>query len=187
MVIAKIQEWVAELDGLTKDIPEESKPTVYLGAVSFSGGHGFCGTFCNYAPLMAIHALNLADSLGEKGGVEIAMEQVIEWDPDIIFLNPGNMNLVLDDYEDNPDAIDSLRAVQNGDVYAQVNFNMFNTNMELAIVDAYYAGSIIYPEAFKDIDFTAKAEEIFNVMIGMDYLGILEANGLTFGPITIGE
>ena len=81
----------------------------------------------------------------------------------------------------------SLRAVQNGQVYAQVNFNMFSTNMELAIVDAYYAGTVIYPEAFKDVDFRAKAEEIFNVMIGMDYLGVLESNGLTFGPITIGE
>ena len=97
------------------------------------------------------------------------------------------MNLVMDDYEDNPDAIDSLRAVQNGQVYAQVNFNMFNTNMELAIVDAYYAGTVIYPDAFKDIDFRAKAEEIFNVMIGMDFLDILESNGLSFGPITIGE
>ena len=163
-VASAVEGWVAELDALTKDIPDSEKPSVYLGAVSFSGGHGFCGTFCNYAPLMAIHANNLADSLGEKGGVEIAMEQVIEWDPDIIFLNPGNMNLVMDDYEDNPDAIDSLRAVQNGQVYAQVNFNMFNTNMELAIVDAYYAGTVLYPEAFQGIDFNAKAEEIFNVI-----------------------
>lgn len=186
-VVAKIQEWNAELNALTKDIPDDQKPTVYLGAVSFSGGHGFCGTFCNYAPLMAINAVNLADSLGEKGGVEISMEQVIEWDPDIIFLNPGNMGLVNDDYEDNPDAIDSLRAVQEGRVYAQVNFNKYSTNMELAIVDAYYAGTIIYPEAFKDIDFAAKADEIFNVMIGMDFLDILEANGLGFGPITIGD
>ena len=77
--------------------------------------------------------------------------------------------------------------MQNGSVYSQVNFNYYSTNMELAIVDAYYAGSVIYPEAFRDVDFRAKAEEIFNVMIGRDYLGVLEENGLTFGPITIGE
>ena len=57
---------------------------------------------------------------------------------------------------------------------------------ELAIADAYYAGSIIYPEAFADVDFNAKAEEIFNTMIGMDYLKILDDNGYGFGPITIG-
>ncbi len=185
-VASAIEGWNAELNALTKDIPDSEKPSVYLGAVSFSGGHGFCGTYCNYAPLMAINALNLADALGEKGGVEIGMEQVIEWDPDIIFLNPGNMNLVNEEYAADPTAIDSLRAVQEGKVYAQVNFNYYSTNMELAIVDAYYAGTVIFPEAFKDIDFEVKAEEIFNTMIGMDYLDILEENGLGFGPVTIG-
>ena len=187
MVASKIEEWNAELNSLTKDIPDSEKPSVYLGAVSFSGGHGFCGTYCNYAPLIAINALNVADALGEKSGVEIAMEQVIEWDPDIIFLNPGNMNLVNEEYAADPTAIDSLRAVQEGQVYAQVNFNYYSTNMELAIVDAYYAGSVIFPEAFQGIDFTAKAEEVFNVMIGTDYLSVLEENGLSFGPVKIGE
>ena len=187
MVASQIETWNAELNELTKDIPDSEKPSVYLGAVSFSGGHGFCGTYCNYAPLIAINALNVADALGEKSGVEIAMEQVIEWDPDIIFLNPGNMNLVNEEYASDPTAIDSLRAVQEGRVYSQVNFNYYSTNMELAIVDAYYAGSVIFPEAFRGIDFAAKAEEVFNVMIGTDYLGVLEENGLSFGPVRIGE
>lgn len=182
-----IQEWVKELDELTKDIPEKDKPTVYPGAVSWSGGHGFTGTYCGYAPLDAIHAINLSDELGASDGVEVSMEQIIEWDPDIIFLNPGNMNLVNEDYAANGAAIDSLRAVKEGNVYAQVNFNYYWCNMELAIVDSYYAGTIIYPEAFKDVDFEAKAEEIFQTMIGMKYLDVLEENGVGFGPITIGE
>lgn len=182
-----IQEWVEELDELTKDIPDEDKPTVYPGAVSWSGGHGFTGTYCGYAPLDAIHAINLSDELGASDGVEVSMEQIIEWDPDIIFLNPGNMNLVNEDYAANGAAIDSLRAVKEGNVFAQVNFNYYWCNMELAIVDSYYAGTIIYPEAFKDVDFEAKAEEIFQTMIGMKYLDVLEENGVGFGPITIGE
>ena len=54
-------------------------------------------------------------------------------------------------------------------------------------IKPYYAGSVIFPEAFRDIDFAAKAEEVFNVMIGTDYLGVLEENGLSFGPVKIGE
>ena len=115
------------------------------------------------------------------------MEQILEWDPDVIFLNPGNMNLVNEDYAANPDAIDSLTAVQEGKVYAQVNFNYYWCNMELAIVDSYYAGSVLYPEAFADINFEEKAEEIFNTMIGMDYLDVLDENNYGFGTITIGE
>lgn len=182
-----IGEWVTELDELTKDIPDSEKPSVYPGAVSWSGGHGFTGTYCGYAPLDAIHAVNLSDELGASDGVEVSMEQILEWDPDIIFLNPGNMNLVNEDYAANGAAIDSLTAVKEGKVYSQVNFNYYWCNMELAIVDSYYAGTIIYPEAFKDIDFESRAEEIFQTMLGMKYLDVLEENGTTFGPITIGE
>ena len=182
-----ITGWVEELDTLTKDIPDEEKPTVYPGAVSWSGGHGFTGTYVNYAPLEAIHAISLPDELDATSGVEVSMEQILEWDPDVIFLNPGNMELVNEDYAANPDAIDSLTAVQNGKVYAQVNFNYYWCNMELAIVDSYYAGSVLYPEAFSNINFEEKAEEIFNTMIGMDYLDVLDENHYGFGTITIGE
>ena len=182
-----ITGWVEELDTLTKDIPDEEKPTVYPGAVSWNGGHGFTGTYVNYAPLEAIHAISLPDELDANSGVEVSMEQILEWDPDVIFLNPGNMNLVNEDYAANPDAIDSLTAVQEGKVYAQVNFNYYWCNMELAIVDSYYAGSVLYPEAFADINFEEKAEEIFNTMISMDYLDVLDENNYGFGTITIGE
>ena len=186
-VVNSITGWVEELDTLTKDIPDDEKPTVYPGAVSWSGGHGFTGTYVNYAPLEAIHAISLPDELNADSGVEVSMEQILEWDPDVIFLNPGNMNLVNEDYAANPDAIDSLTAVQNGRVYAQVNFNYYWCNMELAIVDSYYAGTVLYPEAFADINFEEKAEEIFNTMIGMDYLDVLDENNYGFGTITIGE
>lgn len=185
-VVESVRGWIKDLDDRTKDIPEEEKPRVYTGAVSWSGGHGFTGTYVDYAPLTAIHALNLADELNATDGVEVSMEQILEWDPDIIFLNPGNMGLVNEEYKADPAAIDSLKAVQAGDIYAQVNFNYYWCNMELAIVDAYYAGTVVYPEAFSDVDFEEKAEEIFNVMLGMDYLDILKDNGTPFDKITIG-
>ena len=186
-VAKSITGWVEELDTLTKDIPDEEKPTVYPGAVSWSGGHGFTGTYVNYEPLEGIHAISLPDELDATSGVEVSMDQILEWEPEVIFLNPGNLELVNEDYAANPNAIDSLTAVQNGKVYAQVNFNYYWCNMELAIVDSYYAGSVLYPEAFSNINFEEKAEEIFNTMIGMDYLDVLDENHYGFGTIRIGE
>lgn len=186
-VSTAIEGWVKDLDDRTKDIPDEDKPKVYTGAVSWSGGHGFTGTYVGYAPLEAIHAISVSDQLDAKDGVEVDMEQILEWNPDVIFLNPGNMELVNKDYAENGKAIDSLKAVKEGKVFAQVNFNYYWCNMELAIVDSYYAGTILYPEAFKDVDFEKKAEEVFNTMIGMDYLKILDENGYGFGKITIGK
>ncbi len=186
-VCKAIQGWIDDMNARTKDIPEEDKPTVYNGGMGFRGPHGFEGTSAKYPPFMAINAKNVADEADEKGAFLVDLEQVTVWDPDIIFLNPSNMYLVNEDYAKNAAFYDNLRAVKEGKLYSQVNFNYFSTNMELAIADAYYAGTIIYPEHFADVDFNTKAEEIFNTMIGMDYLRVLDDNGIGFGQMTIGE
>jgi iron complex transport system substrate-binding protein len=57
--------------------------------------------------------------------------------------------------------------------------------MEIAIADAYYAGKIIYPQQFSDIDPVEKADEIFEIMLGEPFYDKLAAGGLQFGKITI--
>lgn len=186
-VIESLDTWIADLTERTKDIPEESKPTVYTGALGFRGSHGFEGTSANFPPFKAVNAKNVADETGETGTFLVDLEKVAVWDPDYIFVNPNSMYLVNENYAVNASFYDNLTAVKEGKVFSLVSYNYFWTNQELAIVDAYFVGSTIYPEQFADVDFEAKAEEIFNVMLGQDYLEILENSGNGFGPITIGE
>lgn len=186
-VIASLDGWIEDLSNRTKDIPEESKPTVYTGALGFRGAHGFEGTSAKFPPFLAVNAKNVADETGEKGTFLVDLEKVAVWDPEYIFLNPGSMYLVNENYTVNADFYENLTAVKEGKVYSLVSYNYNYTNQELAIVDAYYVGSVIYPEQFADVDFEAKAEEIFNVMLGCDYLAVLQESGNGFGTITIGE
>ncbi|HHW08270.1 MAG TPA: iron ABC transporter substrate-binding protein [Clostridia bacterium] len=186
-VIDFIKECQADLDRRTRDIPEAEKPTVYVGAVSFRGAHGFEGTHANYPPLTAIHAKNVADETGEQGAFIVDLEKVIVWDPDIIFLNPTNMDLVNDHYGKNKAFYQSLKAVQNGQVYTQISYNYNWTNMEIAIANAYYAGKVIYPERFTDIDPVEKADEIFTVLLGQPFYDRLARDGMRFEQITLGE
>ena len=178
---------VTDIAGRSVEIPEDKKPAVYNGGMGFRGPHGFEGTSAQYPPFLAVNIKNVADATGEKGAFLVDLEQVTVWDPDIIFLNPSNMYLVNEDYAKNQAFYDNLRAVKEGKLYSQVSFNYFSTNMELAIADAYYAGIIVYPEQFSDVDFNKKAEEIFNTMVGMDYLKVLDDNGIGFGQVKIGE
>lgn len=186
-VITYIKECQKDLDDRTKDIPEEAKPTVYTGAVSFRGAHGFEGTYADYPPFTAIHAKNVVDETGESGALLVDLEKVTVWNPDIIFLNPTNMNLVNEDYGKNKAFYQGLKAVQQGEVYAQISYNYNWTNMEIAIADAYYAGKIIYPEQFSDIDPIEKADEIFTKMLGQPFYEKLAADGYKFDKITIGK
>ncbi|HHU17260.1 MAG: ABC transporter substrate-binding protein [Anaerovoracaceae bacterium] len=186
-VVNKIKGWQKDLHDRTKNIPDADKPTVYTGAVSFRGAHGFEGTYADYPPFTAINAKNVVDETGKSGALIIDLEQVTVWDPEIIFLNPANMNLINEDYTKNKLFYENLSAVQNGEVYSQIPYNYNWTNMEIAVADAYYAGKIIFPEQFSDIDPIKKADEIFNVMLGQSFYEKLAADGYRFEKITIGE
>ena len=176
-----------DLDDRTKDIPDSSKPSVYVGGVSFKGHHGFEGTEAGYGPFQLIGAKNLADTTGQNGAFNIDLEQVLSWDPDIIFLDFNGMNLIKEDYAKNPAYYNSLAAVQEGKVYSQISFRSSASNLETALADAYYAACVMYPEQFKDVDPVEKAGEIFEKLLGANPYEDLKEAGYEFRPIKIGE
>lgn len=176
-----------DLDDRTKAIPDSEKPSVYVGGVSFKGHHGFEGTEAGYGPFALIHAKNLADTTGQNGAFNIDLEQVLSWDPDIIFVDFNGMSLIKEDYARNPEYYNALTAVQEGKVYSQISFRSSASNLETALADAYYAACIIYPEQFKDVDPVAKAQEIFEELLGVNPYADLKEAGYEFRSIKIGE
>ena len=176
-----------DLDDRTRDIPDSGKPSVYVGGVSFKGHHGFEGTEAGYGPFALIHANNLADTTGQTGAFNIDLEQVLSWDPDIIFVDFNGMNLIKEDYAKNPDYYNSLAAVQEGKVYSQISFRSNASNLETALADAYYAACVMYPEQFADVDPVTKAQEIFENLLGVNPYDKLQEAGYEFRPIEIGK
>ena len=176
-----------DLDERTKDIPADEKPTVYVGGVSFKGHHGFEGTEAGYGPFALIGAKNLADTTGQSGAFNIDLEQVLSWDPDIIFVDFNGMDFINEDYARNPEYYNALAAVQAEKVYSQISFRSFASNLETALADAYYAACVMYPEAFQDVDPIAKAGEIFEMLLGVDPYADLKEAGYEFRNIQIGQ
>ena len=176
-----------DLDDRTADIPEEDKPSVYVAGVSFKGAHGFEGTEAYYGPFELIHANNLANTTDQTGAFDIDLEQVLTWDPEIIFLDFNGMSLINEDYADNPDYYQNLTAVKEGKVYSQISFRSSASNLETALADAYYAACIMYPEQVSDIDPVEKAGEIFTALLGTNPYEDLKEAGYEFRQITIGE
>ena len=97
------------------------------------------------------------------------------------------MDLVNEEYQNNKAFFNSLKAVQNGDVYTMPSTNSAGPNITYLLINAYFTGTILYPEQFKDINIEEKAGEIMEKMLGMNFFDQMESEGLYYGKITIGE
>ncbi|HIQ38640.1 MAG TPA: iron ABC transporter substrate-binding protein [Methanothermococcus okinawensis] len=163
-VIYFISNTLEDLNNRTKDIPEDEKPRVYVGSVGRKGGIGL--TICKYPPFVAVNARNVADELNKEGRILVSKEQILKWDPDVIFIDEGGLKIVLEDYRKNPEFYNSLKAFQNGEVYGLLPYNYYTTNIGTALADGYYIGKVLYPDRFKDIDPEKKADEIYTFLVG---------------------
>ena len=182
-----VNAMLLDLDERTKDVPEEEKLRAYAGAVTWNGRRGFGGTYSQFGIFEGIHALNLAENEDIEGFYEADFEKILIWDPDVIFLDPGNMDLVNEEYATNPNYFNSLRAVQEGKLYTLPSFNNAGTNFTYAFINAYFAGITLFPQEFEDIDIEEKAGEILTTFLGEDTFHLMEEAGLYYGTITLGE
>lgn len=184
-ILSYIDACKQELHERTRQIPRSEKVRVYSGAVTYSGAHGFGGTYSHFGPLQAIHAINVADDPDREGYFEADPEQILLWDPDVIFLDPGNLHLVAREYGIRPQYFQSLRAIRTNRVYAMPSFNNYSTNITYCLMNAYFAGTVLYPSRFADVDMRSKGGEILRFFLGRDFFAAMEAGGLPYGSLNL--
>lgn len=187
-VVAFIDACLVDLKERTAGIPQEEKPSVLGAAATFKGAHGLEGVYAKYAVFEAIAAKDVTEGIFEQGGgVLIDKEIILEWNPEYIFLDSSGVGLVQEDYAKNPGFYAHLQAVGAGNIYQYPSSTSYYSNVEIPLVNSYYAGSLLYPAAFQDVDFAEKANEIFRFFLGVeDYLSILEESGFGYDRVILG-
>lgn len=183
-----------DLKERTRDIPEDKRPTCYIGGLGQSGPHGFQSTEPSFAPFVFVNAKNVAaPSPSEKQlpHATVAKEQIVFWDPEVIFIDVSTLRLAsgasaLDQLR-SESTYQSLSAVHKGRVYGLFPYNSYTQNFEAIFANAYYVGKVLYPERFKDIDPMVKAEEISVFLNGGPAFETLnrQFNGMAFSRITV--
>jgi iron complex transport system substrate-binding protein len=173
-VIDFFDQMIADLDSRTKHKPAKDKKTCYVGGIAFKGPHGFRSTEPAYPPFVFNNASHPANDTRPTAGpvshAQVAREQILAWNPDILFLdlsstvsNPGAS--ALDElYTDR--AYMHLDAVQKGEVYGVMPYNWYAQNFGAIFANAYFVGKKLYPAKFHNIDPEIKADEIFTFLVG---------------------
>lgn len=159
---------------------EKKKGTVYLGGLSYRGSHGFNSTSICYSPLDWLNLRNVAVSLGSNvirtEQIMVSKEQILAWDPDYIFLDLGTIALGDSNgwAEVSRGAIyRTLKTVKTKKIYSLYPNNFYSANYDAILANAWFIGSVVYPDRFSDIDPRAKAEEIFKFMTGGEVMARL--------------
>jgi iron complex transport system substrate-binding protein len=170
-----IKAIISDLDARTNNIPESDKPSVYVGGKAWAGSHGIVSTSSMYTAFDFINAVNVAAEIGEENAF-IDKEALLVWDPDYIFLESTGLEQAIEDLKAPEFA--TLKAVKNGNIYRIHPKIWTNTNYETVLVNAYYIGSIIYPDQFSDINFAEQADQVYKLFLGKSVLEeMIEVHG----------
>jgi iron complex transport system substrate-binding protein len=181
-VVTYIESLRKDLQKRSKAMSEGTRPDVYVGGIGYRGAHGIESTEQHYIPFEWVNACNVAERVKATIGSHVFMdkEALLKLNPDIIFIDGGGSQLVVEDYRKKPDYYNALRAFSNRRVYTLLPFNWYTTNIGTALADAYAVGKILYKKGFNDIDPEKKADEIYKDLVGK---GVYQEMKEDYGPI----
>ena len=157
-----------EIFNKTKDIKEEDKKSVYIGGLGNWGTTNQYMTAQNYEPFNVAHIKNVVNDLTKDGIQEIEKEKFVDLgkDMDIMILDAAAIKNIKPLYKEDPTIFDECKAWQNGEVYLQMAYNAYYTNVELALANTWYNAKIVYPEMFEYVDIEDKVNEICAQFLG---------------------
>ncbi|XHH09935.1 MAG: ABC transporter substrate-binding protein [Candidatus Bathyarchaeia archaeon] len=187
-LINYINGLVSDLNTRTSSIADANKPTVYIGGLSSRGAHGFTSTCASYAPFTLTNSKNVITLEMAKNStsvVNVDFEALPSLNPQIIFVDYAGMTLIKSDVQAHLDIFNQLTAVTTGKTYGVLNYNSYTTNIDIALADAYYVGSVLYPSQFSDINPAQKADEIYTFMCGAPVYSQMSSLYGPFAPVSI--
>lgn len=156
-------EVMAEVRAATADIAEEDRPRTlyfmnYLSKLRVAGGKSYNNFYIDLAG-----GKNVADDLGMFA--EVGIEQILEWDPEVILLNGFEAKLSPQDIYDN-ELLADLSAVKNRRVYKMPlgGYRWDPPNQESPLTWLWLS-MVLHPEKF-DWNMAARINESYEFIYG---------------------
>ena len=76
---------------------------------------------------------------------------------------------------------DTCKAFQTGEVYLQMAYNAYFSNVELVLANSWFTAKSFYPAQFEDIDMAAKTDEITTKFLGGNLYSQIKEYPHSFG------
>lgn len=162
---AQIRELQERTAGQNKDCK------VYVGGISYKGQKGIASTDPYYAAFEFLGVNNVASQIDSAyvspiTGTYIDWEQLMDWNPDVIFIDAGGWPLVEEDFRIRKGLNKLLKAYEDKQVYSLWPYNTHHSNFEVMLANSWYAGKVLFPGQFADISIKDKTNEIMSHFVG---------------------
>ena len=182
-LISFIKAERAAIEAAVANIPEESKPSVYICGLGNWGTTNHRMTAEEYVSFRVAGVKNVVSGLGMKGVGEIEEEKFVEFSEnmDILIMDAAAVKNIKPLYAEDPTMFDTCKAWKNGEVYLEMAYNAYYTNYEIALANTWFIAKTVYPEAFTDVDMTAKLNQITKAFLGAELAEEIFACPSSFG------
>ena len=182
-LIAFVKEERAAIEKLAATVNDADKPSVYICGLGNWGTTDHLMTAEQYISFKIAGVKNVVSGLGMEGVGPIEEEKFVELSQqmDIMIMDAAAVKNIKPLYAEDPTMFDTCKAWQNGEVYLQMAFNAYYTNYELNLINTWFIAKTVYPEVFKDIDMTAKTNEITKMFLGQELADEIFACPSSFG------
>ncbi len=160
-----LDEKIAWVDSITSTVPENERKYIAHGSSVYNMGIDGVNTIIdNWITLAG--GINVASKEIDGNLKEFNMEQMLAWDPDVIITGGDNQEVA--DILADP-AWQSLKAVQNGDVYSNPRgiFPWDRYGVEEAL-QFQWAAMLLYPDLFEGYDINAELRNFYKEFLNYD-------------------
>jgi len=173
----------AAIEAKVANIPEADKPSVYICGLGNWGTTNHLMTAENYISFQVAGVKNVVSNLGIQGIGPIEEEKFVELGEkmDIIILDAAAVKNIKPLYAEDKTMFDTCKAWKNGEVYLEMAYNAYYTNYEIALINTWFIAKTVYPEAFADVDLTAKTNEVTKMFLGTELANEIFACPSSFG------
>ena len=182
-LISYVQAERAAIEAAVANIPEEEKPSVYICGLGNWGTTNHLMSAENYISFKVAGVKNVLSGLGIEGVGAIEAEKFVELgeNMDIIIMDAAAVKNIAPLYAEDPTLFDTCKAWRDGEVYLEMAYNAYYTNYEIALINTWFIAKTVYPEAFADIDLTAKTNEVTMQFLGAELADEIFACPSSFG------
>ena len=182
-LIGFVEDQSAAIKAKVLPISEEEKPEVYICGLGNWGTTDHLMTAENYVSFEIAGVKNVVSGLGIEGVGPIEEEKFVELSEqmDIIIMDAAAVKNIKPLYVEDPAMFDTCKAWQTGEVYLQMAYNAYYTNYEIALINTWFIAKTVYPEAFADVDMTAKTNEVTRMFLGVELAEEIFACPSSFG------